>query len=583
MTHSFKTAFELIKKYSRKSVFYSYFKRLFLLITVPFLVILSGIYYYHQKAIDTEIRYSAQNTFDRASIQCTNTFQEIFNITHRYNEDIYVQWFFNTDSENFIESSKLFYSHLTRMLSLTTATSSTISRVSLYGFANNYIYSSGGGGFAQKVVTTETWYQHYKETGETSFIISGQNSDNSPSIQVVYPFSGNSIHGGLIIFDIATHNLNNLLLGGLTSDYYNFYILDEKHTPIYSSAGESLDFTEFLTSWQKSSPKPQEREGKLYFASTIDGFPRVTLIGVHNSAKAGAPTDTTSSVLFILFALLALLAPLGISLYISMKFYQSIANIITRINVTDTNNMSEMNEFSYISNHITDLMDKNRITETALVEQTAAFKQAQAHALQAQLNPHFLFNTLHLIGLHARVLLKGENPVTTMVSLLSEFLSAALDTHNYIVTVKQEHDYTEKYLEIQKVKYKNNFDIIWDVDEEILSCNTIKLILQPLIENSFQHAIPLLENGKRGAIEISAKLDDKGDINFCVKDNGPKIPSHRLTELRKKLEVEDMPKKDHIGLANVNTRIRVVYGAPYGVSIFSTEEGTSVYIKIPKE
>ena len=242
-----------------------------------------------------------------------------------------------------------------------------------------------------------------------------------------------------------------------------------------------------------------------------------------------------------------------------------------------------MNEFSYISNHITDLMDKNRITETALVEQTAAFKQAQAHALQAQLNPHFLFNTLHLIGLHARVLLKGENPVTTMVSLLSEFLSAALDTHNYIVTVKQELDYTEKYLEIQKVKYKNNFDIIWDVDEEILSCNTIKLILQPLIENSFQHAIPLLENVKRGAIEISAKLDDKGDINFCVKDNGPKIPSHRLTELRKKLEVEDMPKKDHIGLANVNTRIRVVYGAPYGVSIFSTEEGTSVYIKIPKE
>lgn len=114
----------------------------------------------------------------------------------------------------------------------------------------------------------------------------------------------------------------------------------------------------------------------------------------------------------------------------------------------------------------------------------AALKKYQIAALQAQINPHFLFNTLQLINLSIMKEVKKDIAATRLISLLSNLLHYSYDTEHYTVTVQQEIDNALKYLEIQQVRYKDHLRIISDISDECTSFETVKLILQPFIENS---------------------------------------------------------------------------------------------------
>jgi two-component system sensor histidine kinase YesM len=202
------------------------------------------------------------------------------------------------------------------------------------------------------------------------------------------------------------------------------------------------------------------------------------------------------------------------------------------------------------------------------------FKDAQFNALQAQINPHFLYNTLETI--HFMIVI-GDNKAIKMVQLLGDLFRVGIGRGERFITLGQEVNHVRLYLEIQQIRYSNKFQVTIDMSEEVNQLYIIKFILQPIVENSIYHGIELMEED--GLISITGRIE-AGQLVIRVTDNGIGMNESTLNELQDKLE--GRIKTKGIGFTNVNERIRLNFGNEYGVFVESRENsGTTVTIRLP--
>ncbi|WP_164472565.1 sensor histidine kinase [Cohnella candidum] len=208
-----------------------------------------------------------------------------------------------------------------------------------------------------------------------------------------------------------------------------------------------------------------------------------------------------------------------------------------------------------------------------IYRQELAKNEAEMSSLQAQINPHFLYNTLASISALA---LKNNNPqVHRMADDLARFYRISLNKGKKSITIEREIKLTEHYLSIQQTRFRNLFKVHSCLDESLYPYTTLKLILQPFIENCINHAIWDDES----CLNIVLKLESEGDdIVFSVIDDGMGIPEAVCRELNQGLD-----EQQGFGIFNVNKRIQLAFGAKYGVKIYSRLGiGTSVKIRFPK-
>ena len=215
-----------------------------------------------------------------------------------------------------------------------------------------------------------------------------------------------------------------------------------------------------------------------------------------------------------------------------------------------------------------------------LAEKETLLKKTQINAAQLQFNQHFLFNTLNLISVLSYDHFKGKNPISKAITLLSGMLRISLDTTQYTTTVAGEILYAKKYIEIEQLKYENSYTVSWDIDPEIEQCKIIKLVFQPIIENAFLYGLQPLPGETEKKLIISGKLQDD-TIVFHFIDNGMGFKPEMLEALKLKFAKNEILHTEHIGLANINSRIRLVFGEPYGITITSSENGSDVQLVIP--
>lgn len=209
-------------------------------------------------------------------------------------------------------------------------------------------------------------------------------------------------------------------------------------------------------------------------------------------------------------------------------------------------------------------------------EDQAAIRRSELKALQAQINPHFLYNALDAIVWMAES--KKHDKVVLMTSALAKYFRISLSKGKEVIQVKDEIEHIKNYLVIQKIRYDKKLEYTIDVDQDILKYDILKLVLQPLVENSIYHGIKNLPGG--GTVEIVGKqVDDK--ILLQVKDNGVGIPEERLENILQS-ESEDKVRTGGVGLKNVHERIQLYYGEAYGLSIESkVNVGTTVNVWLP--
>ena len=256
-------------------------------------------------------------------------------------------------------------------------------------------------------------------------------------------------------------------------------------------------------------------------------------------------------------------------------------DLSARAEQTDMAELMELTEsVNVMADRLQDLIRQNRIEQENL-------KKAEMRTLQAQINPHFLYNTLDTILWQA----EDENSaeVIRLTKALSDFFRISLSSGRDWITVEQELRHLTGYLSIQKTRYRDVLNYEIDVEPEILPCPMLKLLLQPLVENAIYHGIKEHRGG--GTITVSGKKTGNF-LDFSVRDTGSGMTEEQLTAVRRSLaEGTDMPHGQEFpgysgsgfGLNNVDQRIRLYYGQETGLSIESGPNGTIVSFRVPDQ
>jgi two-component system sensor histidine kinase YesM len=268
------------------------------------------------------------------------------------------------------------------------------------------------------------------------------------------------------------------------------------------------------------------------------------------------------------------------SIYTPIKKLHDVTTTITKNDLQalmTSDNVDEITElgmsFNIMIGKIKELLDSK-------IKEQEELKKAELRALQAQINPHFLYNTLDTIIWMAES--KQTDDVVKIVTALSSFFRISLSKGMDWITIGEEVERTRSYLTIQQMRYRDILNFRIEVDEYVTEYTILKLILQPLVENALYHGIKNKRQG--GTIVVRAKRKSRDEIQLEVEDNGIGFTPEKLAQLRAELEDDsgDIKLESGFGIGNVNKRIRLYYGKPYGVSIESAyTTGTRVTLVIP--
>jgi two-component system sensor histidine kinase YesM len=269
------------------------------------------------------------------------------------------------------------------------------------------------------------------------------------------------------------------------------------------------------------------------------------------------------------------------SIYVPIKKLHDVTTTITEQDLqvlVTSDNVDEITElgmsFNIMIGRIRELLD-------AKVKEQENLKKAEFRTLQAQINPHFLYNTLDTIIWMAES--KKTDQVIEIVRALSKFFRITLSKGKDWITIREELERTQSYLIIQKMRYRDILDYKIEVDEEILDGTILKLTLQPLVENALYHGIKSKRGG--GTIIVRAQRINQDQVLLEVEDDGVGFTSYKLGQVQSKINDdtgEITLKETGFGLENVNKRIGLYYGKEYGLSIKSEYQGgTRVTVVIP--
>ncbi|NJD04140.1 MAG: sensor histidine kinase [Ruminiclostridium sp.] len=227
-----------------------------------------------------------------------------------------------------------------------------------------------------------------------------------------------------------------------------------------------------------------------------------------------------------------------------------------------------MIKFNFLVRKIADMIQEQFIAGQKI-------KSAELKALQSQINPHFLYNTLDMINWAAAINQVPE--IESTVQNLAKFYKLSLSKGKETIPIADEIEHIKVYLEIQNQRLENRIKLDLNIDEEIYEYSTIKIILQPIVENAILHGIMEKENNT-GEIRISGKLDNS-DIIISIHDDGIGMSEEKLQTL---LTKEISSQNYGYGIKNINERIKLYYGSQYGLTYKSAVgEGTSVEVRIP--
>ena len=240
------------------------------------------------------------------------------------------------------------------------------------------------------------------------------------------------------------------------------------------------------------------------------------------------------------------------------------------------------NVYNYIIQNVLRTFVEHNYLTVQLSERKYRHEVLELKALQAQINPHFLFNTLQTIYWKVIGLTGKPNEANVMLEHLSDILKYALDVPMQLIRLEEELQYTRSYIEILKYRYSDKFKVIWDLEENLLDYRVNKLILQPLVENALYHGIK--NKNERGLIKI--KIRAKGNhLLVAVIDNGIGIAPVRLKQIRDRLQYSPVnvdEDSSHIGLYNTYKRIKIQFGAASQFIIKSKARfGTKIEITLP--
>lgn len=450
--------------------------------------------------------------------------------------------------------------------------------ISLHGTPNLYDYpkNQNWGNFR---LANESYSVIVYPTLYTNF----QNTEMAISVMKAIRYQNDII--GYAALDIPLDAIREQLTGTYDLLPIHFTLMTNHYYALFNDIG--LDSKNSFITWPNRSNTERfnyqiehiNRNRILYtYQTSIPN--KLVLVGCLNIELI---LGNLSLVTYILVAtiIVSLLVCILISFIVSKRINTPVKCMIDTMRLMESGDFNQNievrsnDEFGYLANqfnimckHIKDLFQKNE-------EKQELLRIAEIKNLQAQINPHFLYNTLDSIKWLAKI--NGESEIYIMVKNLSILLKNSIRLYKEFVPVKDSLTTLESYIAIQNIRFNDKFDVIFQIEDEVLSYKIPNLLLQPLVENAMLHGL----EAKPGKGELYIRgFREQSNLILQVQDNGIGMTEQQKQELLASLSVKDSTL--HIGVKNVHQRVRLYYGEPYGLTIESEpNQGSTFTLTLP--
>ena len=396
------------------------------------------------------------------------------------------------------------------------------------------------------------------------------------------------IRRGVLLVDMNFSGIEQLLSKANEKGYGYIYLIDRNGEIIYHPRQQAIysnlvQENNQVAATYEDGDYTEEFEGKerIVIVKTV-GYTGWKLVSVTPVQELSVNLNQIKFFTVMIAAISILLLLFGNAI-ISSRVTDPIRKLEKSIKYLEEGNLDTdiyiggTHEIRHLGRTIKSMVNQMRKLMDDMVAEQQEKRKSALDALQSQINPHFLYNTLDSVVW----MIESERyqEAISMVTALAKLFRISLSKGKNIIPIRDEIAHAKYYLDIQKVRYKNRFNITIDVDPAIEDCCTIKLIVQPLLENAIYYGVEHMD----GEGEIILRGYEQGeDIYIEVIDNGMGIPKENIPLLL----TDDTRARKHgsgIGLRNIDQRIKLYFKGEYGLSIESElDEGTTVRIHLPK-
>lgn len=312
------------------------------------------------------------------------------------------------------------------------------------------------------------------------------------------------------------------------------------------------------------------------------GYTGWKLVGVIKGT--GISLNMLKTRLFIVFVILLIIfIVILINSYISFRVTNPIRELEKSVKALEEGNldadiyMGGSYEVQHLGKSVQDMKFRIKGLMQDIVNEHEEKRKSEFDSLQAQINPHFLYNTLDIIVWQIEN--EKQSEAVHTVTALARFFRLSLGKGKNIVTVKDEIEHVKNYLMIQHMRFKNKFDYEFDIAEDVLELPSLKLMLQPLVENAIYHGMEFMDGD--GMIMVKAWREED-ELYLSVADNGLGMTEDKVEMILTGKSTSGNGRGSGIGVKNVNERIKLYFGEAYGLTIDSEpDEGTTVIIHLP--
>lgn len=537
---------------------------------------------------------SGMEMVDRSNIQMDAFFSDTYRLSAILSDDPFIQ---QTLREPLDMSIKKRYS--TALAMDTKLNSIELYQPQFYIYiigANGGSYKSNFNMFRHGDLRSSAWYNRIAKsanpiwfsTHSGSFAV-GTVGDSYMTVGFPIKDKANGQLSGVMLIDFESKLLPGLVYSNLVKKGF-MYIVNENNEVLYQSS-DSWNIAEFPNLEQTERVEFEYHranilspEGKKFFAifktSSVTGWKVVGVISREELTRESQWIGLFILGVWIVIGLLAILAAWTLAGSV-IKPINKMMMLMRRVeegDLTVSMNVKYKDEIGMLGRSFNRMLLKISHWVEGGVQEQQALRKAELKALQVQINSHFLYNTLESIIWMARVQRYGE--VIVMVSALTKLFRISISRGQDIISIQEEMEHIKSYLTIMHLRYKSKLSYEIDVDPALNSYKTLKLLLQPIVENAIYHGVKLKK--EKGIIRITV-MEEQNSIVFRVEDSGKGMLPETLEALIHTLEKSEGKQLDSYGVRNVSERIKIFFGMDYGLTYWSEYEvGTTVEIRIPK-
>ncbi len=448
-------------------------------------------------------------------------------------------------------------------------------------------------------VTQEEWFQEtLKKTENLHFSL--------PHVQYIFDNAEGQYHWvisvsraveitqgayvsqGVLLLDIRYSSLEQLLNSVALGNAGYIYLIGDDGKLIYHPKNQLIDSGRVqenhreTVNWRDGIHEEIFQGEKRFVTVKTVGYTGWKLVGI--TPAKGISFSGVKTRLFIVFVILLILFLLVlINYYISSRITNPIHELENSVGELEDGNLeAEISikgsyEIQHLGRSITSMAQQIQVLMKDIVAEHESKRKSEFDTLQSQINPHFLYNTLDIIVWMIENEQKSE--AVKVVTALARFFRISLSRGKSIIRVSDELEHVRNYLMIQHMRFKNKFTYQIQADNDVLEMASLKLMLQPLVENAIYHGMEFMD----GDGEILIRASKKGDeLLFSIEDNGLGMCPEQVERLLTDTSHVPSRRGSGIGVRNVNERIRLYFGEDYGLEIDSEpDEGTRIYIHLP--